>query len=375
MQVDTPRAIVIAVERLRFEPLAEDPGSIPVNVYTLDPLTDRRWADFVESQPLASVFHTRGWLEAVRRSHGYEPVAYTTSHPAAALTNGVLLCRVCSWLTGRRMVGVPFADHCEPLVESQEDREAIFSVLLQSVQSGTWKYVELRPRNTKILVTPALRLINSYCFHTLDLQPPLEEIFRAFHKNSIQRKLRRAERESLSYEQGRSEALLHKFYRLQLLTRQRHRLPPQPLDWFRNLSTCLSDQLTIHVVSKDGRPAGAIITIRHRDTLVYKYGASDARFHKLGTMPLLFWHAIREGKRSGVRALDLGRSQPDNAGLLAFKDHLGAARSISAYVGYSALNDRRVNKDRLLPAAKLLFSCMPDRMLVAAGKLFYKHIG
>lgn len=346
-----------------------------MTVYTLDPLEDRRWADFVQREPLASVFHTPGWLQALRRTFGYEPIAYTTSHPTAPLTGGVVLCRVCSWLTGRRMVGVPFADHCEPLVENREDREAIFSVLRQSVESGTWKYVEFRPRNPEILTAPALRADDSYWFHTLDLRAPLEELFRAFHKDSIQRKLRRAERESLCYEQGRSEALLRTFYRLLLLTRRRHKLPPQPFDWFRNLIACLGDRLTIHVVSKDGRPTGAIITLRHGNTLVYKYGASDARFHKLGTMPLLFWNAIREGKLSGVREFDLGRSRPDNVGLIAFKDHLGAARSMSTYVKYSAPNDRSDNQDRLMRVAKLLFARMPDRMLVAAGKLLSKHLG
>lgn len=346
-----------------------------MTVYTLDPLADRRWGDFVQREPLASVFHTPGWLQALRRTYGYEPVAYTTDRPTAPLTNGVVLCRVRSWLTGRRMVGVPFADHCEPLVWNRGDREAIFSVLQQSVESGTWKYVEFRPRNPAVLTTPGLRANDSFWFHTLDLRAPLEELFRAFHKDSIQRKLRRAERESLCYEQGRSEALLHKFYRLLLLTRRRHKLPPQPFDWFRNLITYLDDRLTIHMVSKDGRSAGAIITLRHGNTLVYKYGASDARFHKLGTMPLLFWSAIREGRRSGVLEFDLGRSRSDNVGLIAFKDHLGAARSMSTYVKYSSPHDRSGNQGRLMGIARLCIACMPDKMLVAAGKLLYKHVG
>src|SRR6266849_5551657 len=100
-------------------------ASEKVAVYTLDPLQDPRWAEFVKSQLRASIFHTPGWLEAIRRTYGYQTVAYTTSPPTASLANGVVLCRVNSWLTGRRMVSLPFADHCEPLVERPEDREAI----------------------------------------------------------------------------------------------------------------------------------------------------------------------------------------------------------------------------------------------------------
>ena len=65
-------------------------------VYRVDPLTDPRWDDFVEKHPRASVFHTSDWLEALRRTYGYQPVAYTTTPPGIKLTNGVVFCQVSS---------------------------------------------------------------------------------------------------------------------------------------------------------------------------------------------------------------------------------------------------------------------------------------
>ena len=94
-----------------------------MNVYAVDPLTDGRWPTFVGEHPLASVFHTREWLEALRRTYGYAPVAYTTSPPADRLSNAIVLCEIRSWLTGRRMVSLPFADHCQPLIENPADHE------------------------------------------------------------------------------------------------------------------------------------------------------------------------------------------------------------------------------------------------------------
>ena len=82
----------------------------------IQPLTDPRWAELVKRHPRSSVFHTREWLEALHRTYGYEPVAMTTCSPDA-LTNAVVFCRVESRLTGRRLVSLPFSDHCELLVE------------------------------------------------------------------------------------------------------------------------------------------------------------------------------------------------------------------------------------------------------------------
>ena len=345
-----------------------------MTVYTLNPLQDRRWADFVSRHPRAAVFHTPGWLDAIHRTYGYEPVVYTTCAPTESLTNGVVFCRINSWLTGRRMVSVPFADHCEPLVEREEDRSEIFTALRRLVEQAEWKYIEIRPRASALLTEPGVTRDRSYGLHTLDLRPPTEELFRRLHKDSIQRKIRRAEREGVLCEEGRSEALLRQFYKLLLLTRRRHRLPPQPFGWFLNLCTCLGDRLTIRLASKDGRPLAAILTLRHGDTLVYKYGASDATVHNLGAMPFLLWAAIRDAKETGLMELDLGRSDSDNSGLMIFKQRLGATASMLTYARWSSLRARHAAEGRAMHVAKQLFTWMPDGLLTAAGRLLYRHI-
>ena len=115
--------------------------------------------------------------------------------------------------------------------------------------------------------------------------------------------------------------------------------------------------------------------LRHRDTLVYKYGASDAHFHSLGGMPFLFWNAIREAKAAGIRRLDLGRSDSDNAGLMTFKDRLGAERSTLTYLRYPAPADVRVGPSPLVHMAKRMIARLPNRVLTAAGRLLYRHVG
>lgn len=343
-------------------------------VYRVDPIADPRWLEFVGRSPNASVFHTPGWLEALRRTYGYTPVAYTTSPPEAPVGNGLVLCEIRSWLTGRRLVSVPFADHCEPLFTDLAAREAVMRALRQDVERGRWKYLEIRPLTRELQAPQDEAGPGSFCFHSLDLRPPLDAIFHAFHKDSIQRKVRRAERESLRLEVGTSDACLSSFFELLMLTRRRHGLPPQPITWFRNLIDCLGDRVNIWIASKDARAVAAILTLRHRDTLVYKYGVSDAGVHNLGAMPFLFWRAIGEAKGAGIAQLDLGRSDLDQSGLITFKDRLGAERSTLTYLRYPA---RAVNEGAShgARAAKLVLSHVPDWLLEATGKALYGHVG
>src|SRR5689334_19011211 len=94
-------------------------------VNEIRPLEDPRWTKFVDEHPRSSAFHTAGWLEALRRTYDYEPIALTTSPPDADLQNAVVFCRVNSWLTGRRLVSLPFSDHCNPLVRDQADLDSL----------------------------------------------------------------------------------------------------------------------------------------------------------------------------------------------------------------------------------------------------------
>jgi Acetyltransferase (GNAT) domain len=347
-----------------------------LTVYAINPLEDSRWADLVQTHANASIFHTQGWLRALSLTYGYEPVAYTTSLPAAPLTNGIVFCRISSWLTGRRMVSLPFADHCEPLWESREDRNEILGFCRQAVRAENWKYIEIRPRSSGFLreICPEEKG-SAFCFHLLDLRPSVNTLFGALQKSSIQRMIRRAEKEGLVCEKVRPEALLEKFYSLMLKTRRRHKLPPQPISWFRNLMACLGERLSIRVALHKGEAIAGMLTLSHRSTLVYKYGCSDARYHRWGSVPFLLWNAIQEAKETGFEEFDLGRSDLGNTGLIRFKDRWGARAALLQYVKFSSQPLVRAGEDRGLHVAKRLFAYMPDGLLTAAGKLLYRHIG
>jgi hypothetical protein len=349
-------------------------------IYEFQPLEDARWTKFLETQPRASVFHSLGWLQALHRTYGYEPVVYTSVPPDRALENGIVACLVNSWLTGPRLVSVPFADHCEPLVNDLSDLATFSSFVAEKLQGQDLRYVELRPLRSLRTQSALCLSTRTYCFHHLDLSPDCDTLFRNFHKDSTQRKIHRAEREALSYEEGQSEAFLETFYGLFVPTRQRHHLPPPPKSWFQNLIHCFPGTLKIRVIRNNQHPIASIITIRYKDTLVYKYGGSDPRFHNLGGMHLLFWKSIQEAKREGLHTLDLGRSDLEDHGLITFKNRWGAKRSDLTYLRYVS-SPKSKGRFRSDPGdwksrvGRNVIARLPENVLAGVGTLLYKHVG
>lgn len=350
----------------------EQEKAAPKMLHQIDPLSDRRWDDLVASHPRASAFHRRGWLEALALTYGYKPLALTSTPANQPLSDGVVFCEVRSWITGNRLVSLPFSDHCEPLLNETGDFSEFARWIPGEYDRRRWKYVELRPLSWSDLSDRSLQASESYWFHTLDLSPSIEQLFQHLHKNTIQRSIRRAEREQLSYESGRSEQLLNDFYGLLLITRRRHRLPPQPRTWFRNLLSCLDSSVTLRLARKDGISIAALLTLRHRNRVIYKYGCSDEKFHSLAGMPFLFWKLIEESKATGAEQIDFGRTDLDNEGLTTFKNRFGTGRRRLTYFRYPAAAEQ---KSINLSSVRSIFSVLPDLISSGVGRMIYRHLG
>ena len=345
-----------------------------MSVFEFDPLSDGRWQDLLQRHARASVFHSRAWLDALRLTYGYEPVAYTTNPPGAQLRNAWVFCRIQSWLTGRRLVSLPFSDHCDPLLENPEELQQLSAALLKDRQPRHWRYIECRSR-TRETVPDGFRESDRFVLHKLNLEPELTQLFDGLHKSSTQRKIKRAEREGLTIEEGYSEKLLDQFYDLLKLTRRRHRVPPQPRRWFSSLQSGFGDQLKIQIASSKDVPIAGILTIQFKESLVYKYGASNEKYFSLGGMQMLFWRAITAAKQQSLNELDLGRSDLQDRGLITFKDRLGAASSDLVYFRHS---DRPREISTLaggLQSRQKLAARLPAGLMSTMGRLLYRHFG
>lgn len=289
----------------------------------------------------------------------------------------MVFCRVDSWFTGHRLVSLPFSDHCEPLIDTPENASFLICSLQDSLQIMGCDYLEIRLIDAGFnLLKQGIDLgpVTTYFFHSLDLGPDLGELFLNFDKDSVQRRIRRAERAGLLQKCGTSHDLLTDFYHLFTLTRRRHHLPPTPYAWFANLVDCQGKILEIRLAYKEKIPIAAVITLRFRDVVYYKYGCSDTRFNKFGAVPWLLWQAISNARLNAARKFDFGRTEANSLGLLAFKNHWVRHPGQLAYCrlpkGCPSFDSAESWK---LKMARRTFSHMPDWLLVAAGKLLYRH--
>jgi hypothetical protein len=275
-------------------------------------------------------------------------------------------------MTGCRLVSLPFSDHCEPLLETDG---ALVPMLdsLKSLLKSEGRYIELRPLH-QAAVPHEYRVASRFWWHRIDLRFDLDRIFAALHKRHIQRSVRKATRLGVTIETGNSPSLLAEFYGLNVLTRYRHGVPVQPLGWFRNLADVFGQSLRVYLARREGRAIAAILTVAHKSTLVYKYGCSNPAYNRYGATPALFWRAIEDAKQAGFVEFDLGRSDLDNHGLVAFKDHLGARRDALTYYRCTQ-HPWPANGSDWGPRVRRAFKYVPRPIQTRIGNVLFRHFG
>jgi hypothetical protein len=340
-------------------------------IRTLDPLVDPKWRQRVQQDPRASAFHTPEGLDALQRTYGFVPVVYAID--GDDLQGAIPFCLVASWLTGRRVVSLPFSDHCDPLVDDPAQLGAILGHVAADAQRNGFRYVQIRPRVHGASVSGFENEENNYLY-AIDLRPDLDVIFKGIKKNNREG-IRMADRRGLRHIVGRDDAFVRAYFRLHVMTRSTQGVPPQPYAWFRNIAGCLQDMLEVHLLLQDDRPIAGLVTILFRDQLMVKYSASDPVRDRQGMAKSLLWKSICRAKERGATTLDWGRCEPENLGLAQFKERFGAVRSDLMYLRSPAAPVDRHGPSWVSRTARSIVPRMPGTVLAAAGRVAYRHVG
>jgi len=171
---------------------------------------------------------------------------------------------------------------------------------------------------------------------------------------------------------------LRRFYDLNLMTRRKHGLIPQPWRFFDNIYRHMLAGGAGYLLLADfqGQTIASDLLLSFKDQLTYKFNASDPAFLHLRPNNLLMWSAIKLGSEKGHRSLDLGRCEDDNEGLRRFKLLWGAEERPLDYFYFPSADagptpTRRDDIRRRFLA--LLVRYAPDRVLEAAGAIFYRN--
>jgi CelD/BcsL family acetyltransferase involved in cellulose biosynthesis len=326
---------------------------------------DPRWARFVDAHPDALPFHHPAWSAALAGSYGFRPFVVSVDDPDGELAGGIPLMEVRDPVRGRRWMALPFTDRCPPLIAGTE-AEPRLAVALERAAAGAgvstvqvrWPMAGLTPGTVAT-------------FQELDLSPGPEALERGF-SSAARRNTRKARREGVVVRRAGSAAELDAYYALHLLSRRRLGVPVQPRGFFRQLWQHMLEPGRGHVLLAyaGGEPIAGVVLLYAGQTVIYKYGASDARSWGLRPNNLLFTEAIRWAAEAGYTRFDFGRSDFADEGLRSFKLGWGAVEEPLVYATLGDAGAGAASGGELLGR---VIKRSPPVVCRAVGELLYRY--
>jgi hypothetical protein len=342
-------------------------------VEIIDPTQYQNWDELLVSIPGSSFFHTSSWAKVLKEAYGYTP-KYFTNSDGGHISTLVGIMEVRSFFTGCRGVSLPFTDYCEPIVDGGIQFKDLLLDIIENGKKYGWKSLELRIGDNLL---PSTVSSVSYLGHILDLTQSEEQVLRNF-RDSTKRNIKKALKEGVKVEICDSLESVKEFYRLNSITRKQHGLPPQPFNFFKKVHDhIISKKLGFVILASIHQEniAGAIF-FHFGEKAIYKYGASQLQYQHLRANNLVMWEGIRECTRRGCTILSLGRTEPENQGLIQFKSGWGTTEQPINYYRYDFRKGSFVSgSSKVTGFHNKIFRNTPVRILNKIGNIFYRHVG
>jgi hypothetical protein len=340
----------------------------------INPLNYKGWDDLVLSKRGYSIFHSSAWAKVLHESYGYKPLYFTLIN-SGKMDALIPFMEVKNMFTSKKGVSLPFSDYCVPIIPERNGFGGIFTVLIEYGKKLGWKSIEIRNGNIFAQDLPPAAY---YYQHTLDLSINNDEQIFSNFRGSTKRNIKKAGREGANVTICDSLNSINEFYQLNCQTRKEHGLPPQPYYFFKKIyEHIISKRLGFVVLaSYNNKVIAGAVYFHFGTNALYKYGASMKEYQNLRANNLVMWKTIKWYSQNGYKSFSFGRTEPENHGLLQFKEGWGAKEEIIKYYKYDLRKGEFVkDSSRVTSVYNKIFHRTPITLLKFAGSFLYKYMG
>jgi FemAB-related protein (PEP-CTERM system-associated) len=326
------------------------------------------------------LYYTPAWLDLITALYGYAASPLTSTNARGQVTGYLPLCLIQSPVTGRRLVSLPFSDHCPLLATDAASASDLVDQAIRLAQEKRVKYLELRTGINDVLARRSdLVASDLYVRWLKPLTPDRDALWQSVD-GSVRRAIKKAERLGVQVHLAQDRAEMEHFYRLHLLTRSKNLgMPAQPRRYFFALwdTFAPSGALQLWLAEQQGVVVAGSIFLASGTTVQLAYNASDARYQHVRPVNRLLWMAMRWASTHGYDMFDLGRTARDNPGLMRFKRHMGAIMEPLPYYYYPRTAGLAAPSERSWKY-RLLTGCwrrLPLQVAEPFGGYLYRHLG
>ncbi len=332
------------------------------------------WDDFVFNHRYGTIYHTSHWFSIIKNTYHLQPVVIVEYQNG--IKCGIPFFLHNSLLWSKRLISITNAQACNPLVNNINQLENLIGFILNFIKKENIYFAELRVTEDFEYNSPGLTNRRSeFSTYVLSLDQPYDQIKLNYHKNCIQRPLKKANSYNLKLIKGRDLNDMKIFYALYETMRRDKGLLPQPFSFYSNLWHFLSPKNLCEVfhASYKGQIISSVINLKYKDKYTYEYGSTNKLYIKYHPSHFLIDYSIKTAVSEDFKIFDLGRTENSNYGLIDFKRRWGGEKLEFHYYYLPPNMQKNVffNK-KIEKMASIFISHIPKSVYHQIGQFLYK---
>jgi hypothetical protein len=282
--------------------------------YTFDRLDARGgdWSAKVDSKVVGTIYQTSAWMEFLSRTQHGELVvaALREGRETIGLFTGLIVRKF-----GLRILGSPFqgwsTSYMGLTLSAEVDRRQAVQALIDfAFQELGCVHLEVMDRNLTVEGLGGLgvqyRVLRGF---EIDLTHGENEIFSNM-TSACRRCVRKAEKEGVSIEEAHDREFADEYYaQLKDVFAKQGLVPTYGIERVRQLITHVHPTGYLLLLRARNRQGECIATgiFPHMNGVMYFWGGASWRQHQfLRPNEAIQWHAMKFGKKNGLRAYDMG---------------------------------------------------------------------
>jgi len=272
---------------------------------------------FLETVPLASLYHQVEWLEIVERSFGHR-CYYLRCKKEGEVTGVLPLVHINSLMFGNMLVSLPFVNYGGLCVRDMESGQALIQEAVRIAESVGARHIELRQEE---LLNNRMAMLSHKVSMRLALPRDTEALSKSF-PSKLRSQIKVPIKAGMTAQIGGLEKL-DSFYHVFSINMRDLGTPALPKEFFRNFMEIFPEETRICTVYAAGKPVASGFLVGYNKKLEIPWASSLRDFNRFSPNMLLYNTCLEFGCQSGYEIFDFGRSTPGE-GTFRFKQQWGA---------------------------------------------------
>ena len=310
----TPNAVRAEGKQDMLDQADDSRSADTCTIKRLESGDEARWDAFAHDATQATFFHRVAWRGIIELVLGHR-CHYLYAERNGEITGILPLAEIRSRLFGHSLISTPLCVYGGIVARDADSEAQLAHAATALADELRVDYLELRDRELRHPTWPVK-----------DLYVSFRKAIDADHEKNLKaipRKQRAMVRKGIGLGlQARHGGSVADFYRVYAESVRNLGTPVLSRNYFMRLQQTFSEDCDITIVTYQGHPVAAVMSLYFRDEVHPYYGGSVALGRDLAANDFMYWSVMQRAVERGARLFDFGRSKLDT-GSYYFKKHWG----------------------------------------------------